>query len=560
MEASNTQCLEHLVVDAGPIIKGERLEKLATNFWTVPEVIAEIRDSKSRQRLLTLPYEIKTLEPDAASMKAVSDFAKLTGDLQAISFNDLKVLALTYMLEAQSNGISHIRTEPPSKKPQLSKGQKKKAKARAKKERLLVEQKQQEQEQKQVQKQNQSSMTTTTTSDTKLDRNTTIPPVAPSTTSIALKPSPKPNFFIAKHIAPSTTSTASFTSSASSTSSTTSSTPSTASSKASTTSSWASIASSKPPVKATHNVIPTYKIETMEVLPANVNAPSLLSAEEYFGVSGGQLPSGNNIPKNSNAAKKQKATSRILAGGVSTTGNMDTGSHLAEEDDGEGWVNETNLQQASTTGSAWGKGGKHMIESIETIASAGCITTDFAMQNVMLQMGLKLLAVDGRVIKRLKQWVLKCDACYHITPKMTGSTFCERCGSDAMKRLSVRVGSNGKVEYGYNPNRRISTRGQVFSIATRKGGRDGQGLILRPDQTMMGTWNIKSKEKNKVKSQFGEDITGSLGLDLKTVGGNLTAGFGRRNPNAQKGRERRGKRGTKHQKNKRFNPYRTSST
>jgi len=178
----------------------------------------------------------------------------------------------------------------------------------------------------------------------------------------------------------------------------------------------------------------------------------------------------------------------------------------------------------------------------------------------MLQIGLKLLTVDGSVVRRVKQWVLKCDACFFITPKMTGSTFCERCGSNALKRLSVRVGSNGKVEYGYNPNRRISTRGQRFAIAKRKGGREGQGLILRPDQVMMGTWNIKSKEHNRVKSQFGEDITGSLGLDLKTVGGNLQAGFGRRNPNSMKGRERRGKKGLHHQKNKRFNPYRTSST
>ena len=46
---ANTPSLQHLVVDAGPIIKGERLEKMARNFWTVPEVIAEIRDSKSRE-------------------------------------------------------------------------------------------------------------------------------------------------------------------------------------------------------------------------------------------------------------------------------------------------------------------------------------------------------------------------------------------------------------------------------------------------------------------------------------------------------------------------------
>jgi len=172
----------------------------------------------------------------------------------------------------------------------------------------------------------------------------------------------------------------------------------------------------------------------------------------------------------------------------------------------------------------------------------------------------KLLTVDGRVVKRLKQWVLKCDACFFISAKNLGTTFCPRCGSNAMKRLSVRVGADGAVQYGYNPYRRISTRGQRYAIAKRKGGRGGQGLVLRADQVKMGTWNIKAKEKQKLRSQFGEDITGSLGLDLQKAGGDLQAGFGRRNPNKMRGRERRGKKGLRKKKGKRFNPYRTDNT
>jgi hypothetical protein len=40
------------------------------------------------------------------------------------------------------------------------------------------------------------------------------------------------------------------------------------------------------------------------------------------------------------------------------------------------------------------------------------MTSDFAMQNVMLQMGLNLLAPDGQTIRRVQQWVLRCFACF----------------------------------------------------------------------------------------------------------------------------------------------------
>lgn len=42
--------VKHLILDAGAIIKGTgyTLASMADNFWTIPEVIAEIRDPRAR--------------------------------------------------------------------------------------------------------------------------------------------------------------------------------------------------------------------------------------------------------------------------------------------------------------------------------------------------------------------------------------------------------------------------------------------------------------------------------------------------------------------------------
>ena len=40
-------------------------------------------------------------------------FARLTGDLPALSEPDIKVIALAYALERDAHGIAHLRLEPP---------------------------------------------------------------------------------------------------------------------------------------------------------------------------------------------------------------------------------------------------------------------------------------------------------------------------------------------------------------------------------------------------------------------------------------------------------------
>lgn len=57
-------------------------------------------------------------------------------------------------------------------------------------------------------------------------------------------------------------------------------------------------------------------------------------------------------------------------------------------------------------------------------SSVASVTADFAMQNVILQMGLRLVAPNGMRIKQLSRWVLRCSACFKITKVSSPCTCC----------------------------------------------------------------------------------------------------------------------------------------
>lgn len=106
--------MEHIVLDAGALISGEtkQLHKFGSKLWTVPEVLAEIRDSKARSQLASLPFEVEIKTPSEKALHAVSNFAHKTGDFAALSLCDLKVMALTFDLETEMNGTVFIREAP----------------------------------------------------------------------------------------------------------------------------------------------------------------------------------------------------------------------------------------------------------------------------------------------------------------------------------------------------------------------------------------------------------------------------------------------------------------
>jgi RNA-binding protein NOB1 len=90
-----------------------------------------------------------------------------------------------------------------------------------------------------------------------------------------------------------------------------------------------------------------------------------------------------------------------------------------EGDDGEGeWITPQNVGIHKSRAldllpddEVQGKKGKRKQEQVKEIG-AGCVTADFAMQNVLLQMGLDLVSVDGKRIQKVKNYVLRCHACF----------------------------------------------------------------------------------------------------------------------------------------------------
>ena len=86
------------------------------------------------------------------------------------------------------------------------------------------------------------------------------------------------------------------------------------------------------------------------------------------------------------------------------------------EEDGDGeWITPDNvathksraLQMLPTATHSNNKKGAPPVK-----LDVACMTVDYAMQNVLLQMGLNLVGTEGRRVASVKTWVLRCHACF----------------------------------------------------------------------------------------------------------------------------------------------------
>ncbi|KAL3784798.1 hypothetical protein HJC23_013838 [Cyclotella cryptica] len=269
----------------------------------------------------------------------------------------------------------------------------------------------------------------------------------------------------------------------------------------------------------------------------------------------------------SGVTSNQEYKSRIMESGGATSALDAPTEMTADDDDGEGWVTSTrDIQHIKATGSLHlpqsgnASNGKRKSHPPKNPAPpitqrAACATTDFAMQNVILQMNLELLTVDGVRVRRLKTWVTRCAACFTIyggsddkKGKSGVRLFCDKCGSNALQRIAASVDRNtGRLKLHMKKNYQYNTRGTKFSLPKAGKGNKYEGdLLLAEDQLLYGAWAQKvrkGKSKSLGESMFGSDLASDLGCraDL-TKRDDIKVGFGRRNPNSAKfGRERRGK-------------------
>ena len=105
MTIAEAPSFEHLVLDSGPLLTAHLHSSLSRCYYTVPEVISEIRDPASKAKLASLPFALQTKVPSAEAYRRVWEFAKATGDASALSKADLRVMALVLDLETKCNGV-----------------------------------------------------------------------------------------------------------------------------------------------------------------------------------------------------------------------------------------------------------------------------------------------------------------------------------------------------------------------------------------------------------------------------------------------------------------------
>ncbi|CAM2715550.1 unnamed protein product [Rotaria socialis] len=116
--------------------------------------------------------------------------------------------------------------------------------------------------------------------------------------------------------------------------------------------------------------------------------------------------------------------------------------HLGHDDDG--WITPSNVQAVKAK--AFNHGASDNSETISETLPVACITTDFSMQNVLIQMGIPVLSVDGLLIRTARSYVLKCRICPGVTLQMT-KKFCPECGNPSLQRASVSVDVSGQRHY-----------------------------------------------------------------------------------------------------------------
>ena len=215
----------------------------------------------------------------------------------------------------------------------------------------------------------------------------------------------------------------------------------------------------------------------------------------------------------------------------------------SEDSDAEGWITPSNLKKHQEKDAYGSSNPQKKLQKMEVAV----ITSDFAMQNVLLRMNLNLISPSLQRIKELKSWVLRCHACFYITKDMS-KQFCTRCGKPTMLRTSCSTDKNGKFKVHLKKNKQWNTRGNVYSIPKPVAGTSngklvagggkggwGQSLILAEDQkeyVQAMTGASRRKEKDLMDEDYLPNI---LSGDRGRGGGSPKVGAGK-NVNSKKRR------------------------
>ncbi|BDA44182.1 probable RNA-binding protein NOB1 [Coccomyxa sp. Obi] len=416
-EATVAQQTSTAVIDANAIIAGMRMEGVAEHLCTIPEVLKEVKDQKSREFLETFPHNIRSAQPTEKSVKAVMAFARDSGELHSLSTVDIKLIALAHTLEVAAHGHANLRSAPP-------------------------------------------------------------PPRVHSKASASTKKLPGWGEEGADWDALDQA--------------TQDSQPSQGESR---------ICSK---IEALNLEDSTFAAEENDGQPTEGPASEQGPDDEQGEDGGWSVAAASHNAARRRRRKQAKYDARVAASGQADAPSQppeSTESVQDEEDEkhveggaeAEGSEDETEDGTASDSGDSEEEVDAGEREQGEaSTSSVVCVTADFAMQNVILQMGLRLASPDGRLIQQTRRWALRCTACFQVS-KEVGRLFCGKCGNAALQKVEVVVGPNGTEQYGVRKKHIL--RGTRFPLPKPKGGKNRKDPILREDVLLQRVPQLRARKK-----------------------------------------------------------------
>ena len=149
-------------------------------------------------------------------------------------------------------------------------------------------------------------------------------------------------------------------------------------------------------------------------------------------------------------------------------GGTDTNDDCVDD---AGWITPAKLREMNDLD----PGPEHAVK-------VGCLTQDFAMQNLLKKMNLNVISGDGKLIKSVRSHVLRCHACFEVT-KVMSKVFCPKCGNKTLKRVPVELDEQGAMKMFFSRNPKVlNPKGLRYPLPHPRGGKHSNNPILVEDQ------------------------------------------------------------------------------
>ncbi len=481
-----------LVLDTGSIIKNEPSVSTLLNqseiLITVPEILTEIKDAATRSRVETTLRPFLTLRsPNPNSVKFVTDFARRTGDLAVLSRPDILIIALTYELECERNGGDwRLRRAPGQKRINGSPPQKDAVEVKDVGGKTAgtdgLEKKTDDLEEPSPARESASTSIAQETPSVARETASTVPETSSDSLQATDPVQPENSSDVPTNTeqdsAPSETDAR--------------------------------------PMDDLSVALDDTTISSEQTPPQEDPTPPTDAAQDSITTTPSHPPPQDSPPSKIDSAHNSSSPQE------------------SSDSDSEGWITPSNLRkkQAEDSGASTAQ------TATPKTMQAAVLTTDYAMQNVLLQINLNLLSPSLTRISHLKTFILRCHSCFQTTKDMT-KQFCPRCGQPTLTRVSCSTNANGEFKLHLKRNMQWNHRGDRYSIPkpvhgssngrVQGGGKGGwgNGLMLAEDQKEYQRATTVEK-KAKARDLMDEDYLPSiLTGDRRREGGRIKVGAGR---------------------------------